>query len=123
MIKYGEKSIRRHSEIKNNKKRNTIHDLLLKLPAAQKNVDLRVDFHPAPDNLCCPPEYLRKIIAETKAESTDLIEKESAEELTAKTEKFAEEWAPVADKLWKENKHPNPKTQYFRDTVEAKSGK
>ena len=75
----------------------------------------------------CPmlenPEYLRKIIAETKAESTDLIEKESAEELTAKTEKFAEEWAPVADKLWKENKHPNPKTQYYRDTVEAKSGK
>lgn len=75
----------------------------------------------------CPmlenPEYLRKIIAETKAESTDLIEKESAEELTAKTEKFAEEWAPVAEKLWKENKHPNPKTQYYRDTEEAKSRK
>ncbi len=75
----------------------------------------------------CPmlenPEYLRKIIAETKAESTDLIEKESAEELTAKTEKFAEEWAPVADKLWKENKHPNPKTQYYRDTDDAKSSK
>ena len=75
----------------------------------------------------CPmlenPEYLRKIIAETKAESTDLIEKESAEELTAKTEKFAEEWAPVAEKLWKENKHPNPKTQYYRDTEEAKNKK
>ena len=78
------------------------------------------DNHLRPCPMLENPEYLRKIIAETKADSTDLIEKESAEELTAKTEKFAEEWAPVAEKLWKENTHPNPKTQFYRDSAEAK---
>ena len=81
------------------------------------------DNHLRPCPMLENPEYIKKIIADTKAASTDLVEKESAEELAAKTEKFAEEWAPVADKLWKENRHPNPKTQYYRDTPEAKSHK
>jgi MoaA/NifB/PqqE/SkfB family radical SAM enzyme len=78
------------------------------------------DNHLRPCPMLENPEYLRKIIAETKADSTDLIEKESAEELCSKCDIFAEEWAPVADKLWKENTHPNPKTQFYRDSEQAK---
>ncbi len=68
----------------------------------------------------CPmlenPELLKKMINETGAASTDLIEPESVEQLCAKCEHFAEHWAPVAKQLWEENEHPNPKTQYYRDS-------
>ena len=71
----------------------------------------------------CPmlenPDYLCRMVKETGAKSTDLVNQEGVEILCAKCDKFAREWAPVADKLWKENKHPNPKTQYYRDTAEA----
>ena len=54
----------------------------------------------------CPmlenPEELRKIIADTGAESTDLESPESVEHLCAKCDKYAEHWAPMADKLWNE---------------------
>ncbi len=79
------------------------------------------DNHLRPCPMLENPECLRKIIAETGAESTDLIEKESAETLCAKCDKFAAEWKPVADELWKNNAHPNPKTQFYRDTEEAKN--
>ena len=69
------------------------------------------------------PDCLRKLIAVTGAKSTDLVNQEGVENLCAKCDRFAREWAPVADKLWKENKHPNPKTQYYRDTPEAKTEK
>ena len=75
----------------------------------------------------CPmlenPEYLRKMIEITGAKSTDLVDRESVEHLCAKCDKFAAEWKPQADKLWAENKHPNPKTQYYRDSEQAKTEK
>ena len=82
---------------------------------------------PFNDNMLrpCPmlenPDCLRKMIAETGAESTDLIRKETVEQLCSKCDRFAMEWAPVADELWKNTKHPSPKTQYYRDTEEAKA--
>lgn len=81
------------------------------------------DNHLRPCPLLENPDCLRKIIAVTGAKSTDLVNQEGVEHLCAKCDKFAAEWAPVAQKLWDENKHPNPKTQYYRDTAEAMTEK
>lgn len=52
----------------------------------------------------CPmldnPEKLREMVKNSGAHSTDFLAPESAEELTAKTEKAAEAWAMKADELW-----------------------
>ncbi len=77
------------------------------------------DNHLRPCPLLENPDCLRKIVAVTGAKSTDLVNQEGVEHLCAKCDRFAAEWAPVAQKLWDENKHPNPKTQYYRDTAEA----
>ncbi|MCI1721720.1 MAG: radical SAM protein [Lachnospiraceae bacterium] len=61
---------------------------------------------PFNDNMLrpCPlldnPEALRKMVDETGAKSTDMQSPEDVHDLTAKTEKAAEEWAKVADPLW-----------------------
>ncbi len=81
------------------------------------------DNHLRPCPMLENPEILRKMVEVTGAKSTDLINQEGVEHLCAKCDKFAAEWQPVADKLWKENKHPHPKTQYYRDTAEAMSEK
>ena len=81
---------------------------------------------PFNDNMLrpCPmlenPQYLRKIVGETGAKSTDLLEPEDAETVCARCDRYAQEWAPEADELWKTRKHPNPKTQYYRDTPEGR---
>jgi len=79
------------------------------------------DNHLRPCPMLENPDCLRKIIAQTGAKSTDLIQPESAEHLCAKCDKFANAWAPVAEELWNSTKHPNPKTQYYRDTPEGKA--
>ncbi len=58
----------------------------------------------------CPmldnPEKLRNMVKNSNAHSTDLLAPESAEDLTAKTEKAAEAWAIKADELWNDpNEH------------------
>ena len=77
------------------------------------------DNHLRPCPMLENPEYLRKIIKKTGAKSTDLENREGVEALCVKCEKFAAAWKPQAEKLWAENKHPNPKTQYYRDTERA----
>ncbi len=73
----------------------------------------------------CPmlenPEILRKMIDKTGASSTDLIEKESADHLCSKCDRFAEEWAPVAEEIWNSTTHPKPMTQYYRETPEGRA--
>ena len=61
----------------------------------------------------CPmldnPEKLREMVKNSGAHSTDFLAPESAEELTAKTEKIAEIWAKKAEQLWtdpNEARHP-----------------
>lgn len=53
----------------------------------------------------CPmlenPEKLREIIKKSGAKSTDLQSPESAEHLCSKCDCYAENWLPVAEKLWK----------------------
>lgn len=78
------------------------------------------DNHLRPCPMLENPEFLRKMIKETGAESSDLLVKEDAETLCSKCDKFAAEWAPEAEKLWNETKHRKTHTQYYRDTPEAK---
>ncbi len=73
------------------------------------------DNHLRPCPLLENPQCLRKIIAETGAKSTNLEAPEDVETLCSRCDKFAKEWQPVADELWASRKHPNPKTQYYRD--------
>ena len=73
------------------------------------------DNHLRPCPMLENPECLKKIIAETGAKSTNLEGEETAESLCAKCEQFAKAWAPKAEDLWKNNPHPHPKTQYYRD--------
>lgn len=64
------------------------------------------DNQPFNDNMLrpCPmlenPEFLRHMVKETKAESTDYQSFESVDHLCDKTVKYAENWKPTADKLW-----------------------
>ena len=44
------------------------------------------------------------MVKESGAHSTDLQSEETPEHLCSKCVHYAEEWAPVADKLWAEDK-------------------
>jgi len=60
----------------------------------------------------CPmlenPEILERMVKETGAKSTDLQSPESVQHLCAKCHTYAQEWAPYADKLWKETSTSSP---------------
>lgn len=73
------------------------------------------DNHLMPCPMLENPHILRQIINETGAKSTDLVYKESVEELCAKCDDFSKDWAPVAKELWDNNPHPKTHTQYYRD--------
>ncbi len=55
----------------------------------------------------CPmlenPNLLRDMVKQSKAHSTDILEKESADHLCDKCEEYAENWRPVADEIWAES--------------------
>ncbi len=79
------------------------------------------DNHLRPCPMLENPEYLRRMVKQTGAKSTDLCGPETAEQVCARCDCFAKEWAPVAEELWNSTKHPNPKTQFYRDTPEGKA--
>ena len=58
----------------------------------------------------CPmlenPDDLPRMVAATGAHSTDLVEKESPEQLREKTAPAAAAWAPVAERLWSDPEDP-----------------
>ena len=58
----------------------------------------------------CPmlenPDVLPKMVAESGAHSTDLVEQETPEQLREKTKAAAEAWSPVADRLWTDENYP-----------------
>ena len=74
------------------------------------------DNHLRPCPMLENPEKLRAIIKETGAQSTDLIVSEDVETLCARCDEFSKEWQPVADEIWRTNKHPKTHTQYYRDS-------
>ena len=59
----------------------------------------------------CPmlenPDDLPKMVAETGAHCTDLVEQESPEQLREKTAPAAAAWAPVAERLWADEADPD----------------
>ncbi len=58
----------------------------------------------------CPmlenPYELGRMVSESGAHGTDLVEPESPEDLRRKTVPAAAAWAPVADRLWKDESDP-----------------
>ena len=59
----------------------------------------------------CPmlenPDDLPRMVAETGARSTDLVEQETPEQLREKTAPAAAAWAPVAERLWADPDDPD----------------
>ncbi len=58
--------------------------------------------HLRPCPLLDNPEYIRNMVNESKAHSTQPIDKEDVEELVKKTEDAAKNWASTADRLWED---------------------
>ena len=67
----------------------------------------------------CPmlenPDTLPKLVAESGAHSTDLVEKETPEQLREKTVEAAKAWAPVADRLWNDKESPLYEKRHVAD--------
>lgn len=79
------------------------------------------DNHLRPCPMLENPQYLRKMVDETGAKSTDFLSPESADTLCSRCDKFANAWAPEAERIWNSSKHPKTKTFYYRDTPEGKA--
>ena len=105
-----------------------IHDLSL-LDALRSPLFMKYyENMPFNDNYLkpCPmlenPDVLGKMVAEAGAMSTDLVEKETPEQLREKTKAAAEAWAPVADRIWNDPDDPlyakrhNDETQGMADS-------
>ena len=60
----------------------------------------------------CPmlenPQLLRKMVKDTGAHQTNDESEESVDHLCSKCDDYAEKWAPVAEEIWKEQKHKKP---------------
>lgn len=63
------------------------------------------DNHLRPCPMLENPEILQRIVRETGAKSTDLQSPETVEHLCGKCHEYANQWAPAADKEWKEETH------------------
>lgn len=58
----------------------------------------------------CPmlenPDVLPKMVEESGAVSTDLVEKESPDQLRDKTREYAQAWKRIAERLWNDPDSP-----------------
>ncbi|MCL2105895.1 MAG: radical SAM protein [Oscillospiraceae bacterium] len=108
-IHYADSNIRRHSLLE-----------ALKRPLFQEYYKGQPfnDNHLRPCPMLENPDRLRAMVNRTGAKSTDLKAPEPVDELCAKCDRYAAAWAPVAQRVWEENPHPSPKTQYYRDREE-----
>ena len=94
-----------------------IHDKSL-LECLQQPVFQAYRAHwPWNDNMLrpCPmlenPEILPEIVHESGAKSTEYVTPEDVDHLCKRTAPYAKAWAPVADRLWREE-HPTGKKVY-----------
>ncbi|MCI1958068.1 MAG: radical SAM protein [Clostridia bacterium] len=87
-----------------------IHDMSLIDCLRQPLFKAYQEGQPFNDNMLqpCPmlenPERLQELVNKVGAKSTDLTSFESCEHLCGKCTKYADDWAPVADKLWTESR-------------------
>lgn len=58
------------------------------------------DNHLRPCPMLENPECIEKLVEDSGAHSTDLVQEETVYELTAKTRPMAQRWAPVAERIW-----------------------
>ena len=73
------------------------------------------DNHLRPCPMLENPEKLREMVNQTAAKSTDMISKETVDELCSKCDDYAAKWMKTADSLWKSKDRYAPFTQYYRD--------
>ncbi|MDR0530455.1 MAG: radical SAM protein [Oscillospiraceae bacterium] len=76
------------------------------------------DNHLRPCPMLENPDYLRRMVAATGAVSTDLMAPEDVNDLCAKCDRYAADWAGAAERIWREKERAKPKTQYYRDRAE-----
>lgn len=62
--------------------------------------------HLRPCPLLDNPEKLREMVKNSGAHSTEMLSPEDVDDLTAKTQKAAENWAPIADGIWEDPSEP-----------------
>ncbi|WP_342366909.1 radical SAM protein [Anaerosalibacter bizertensis] len=67
--------------------------------------------HLRPCPLLDNPEKLRDMVKKSGAYSTQPIDREEVEDLTAKTEEVSKEWAKTADELWEESQEEKSKKE------------
>ena len=71
--------------------------------------------HLRPCPLLDNPEKLRTMVQKSGAHSTQPIDREEVEDLTAKTDAISKAWAPTADKLWEESQKKKAEKKATQD--------
>lgn len=61
------------------------------------------------------PQLLRQMVQVCGAKQTNEESPESAEELCAKCDDYAEKWAPYAEKAWREQTHRRPSYENYTE--------
>ncbi len=84
------------------------------------------DNHLRPCPMLENPEILERMVKETGAKSTDLMEPEDVSSLCGKCKAYAEAWTPKAEELWNSKEHFTPKYDNHKDLqksfLDTKSG-
>ena len=79
------------------------------------------DNHLRPCPMLENPECIEKLVEESGAHSTDLVQEESVYELTAKTRPMARKWAPVAERIWTDENDERASERHRDDLGQATS--
>lgn len=69
--------------------------------------------HLRPCPLLDNPQILRTMVHDSNAQSTQVLDDETVDELTAKIEPKAMKWAQVAEKIWEDKHCEAKKVQNF----------
>ncbi len=84
------------------------------------------DNHLRPCPMLENPDILERMVKETGAKSTDLMEPEDVSNLCGKCRAYAEAWTPKAEELWNSKEHFTPKYDNHKDLqksfLDTKSG-
>mgnify|MGYP006999163003 CR=1 FL=1 len=68
------------------------------------------------------PKLLREMVNKTGAKGTNAEAEETVEHLCSKCDHYAEEWGPVADRIWAEQKHKKAPYENYTEEKRESSG-